>query len=78
MLTTAHAVNLAVLGGIGTLAYQKWELPHWDRRIVSAVSVGLLTLFSGEGCVSSRLPILPYSRRPLRRIVAEKYSKPKH
>lgn len=51
-------VNLAVLGGVGCLAYQKWDLPRWDRRIVSAVSVGLLTLWSGEGCARFLPPML--------------------
>lgn len=42
-------VNLAVVGGTGWLAYCYWDVPRWDRRIVTATTVGLLTLWSGEG-----------------------------
>lgn len=44
-------VNAGILGAIGYYAYTEWDRPRWDKRIVSAVSVGLLTLWSGEGCV---------------------------
>ncbi|EIN11334.1 hypothetical protein PUNSTDRAFT_62791 [Punctularia strigosozonata HHB-11173 SS5] len=42
-------VNLGVLGGVGYIAYDNWTKPHWDRRTVSAITVGLFTLFSAEG-----------------------------
>jgi hypothetical protein len=41
-------VNTAMLGTVGYLAYTKWNKP-WDRRIVSVVSIGLLTVWGGEG-----------------------------
>jgi hypothetical protein len=41
--------NLAVLGTVGYFAYENWDLPRWDRRTVSAVTVGLLGLSLGEG-----------------------------
>jgi hypothetical protein len=44
----AFIVNLGILGGVGYVAYQQWDRP-WDRRTVSAVSIGLLGLFTGEG-----------------------------
>lgn len=43
-------VNLAVLGGVGYLAYSKWHLPRWDRRVVTATVVGVGALFSVTGC----------------------------
>lgn len=45
-------VNLGVLGTVGYFAYSNWDRPTWDRRTVSAVSVGLLTLWGGEGYVA--------------------------
>merc|ERR1712232_27092 len=33
--------NLAVLGTVGYFSYKNWNHP-WDRRVVSAVAVGLL------------------------------------
>ena len=51
--TNPLAVNAGVLGAIGYYAYTEWDRPRWDKRIVSAVSVGLLTLWSGEGYVAS-------------------------
>lgn len=41
--------NLGVLGGVGYAAYTNWDRPAWDRRIVSAVTIGLLGLWGGEG-----------------------------
>jgi len=42
-------LNAGILGAVGYLAYTNWDSPRWDRRTVSAVSVGLLTLWTGEG-----------------------------
>ncbi|KAF8607997.1 hypothetical protein BDV93DRAFT_536730 [Ceratobasidium sp. AG-I] len=42
-------LNLGILGGVGYAAYLNWDQPRWDRRTVSAVSAGLLTLALGEG-----------------------------
>jgi len=44
----AGTLNLAVLGALGYVSYQNWDRP-WDRRTVSAVSVGLLALTGLEG-----------------------------
>jgi len=42
-------LNLGILGGVGYAAYLHWDQPRWDRRTVSAISAGLLTLAAGEG-----------------------------
>lgn len=47
-------VNAGILGTVGYFAYTEWDRPRWDKRIVSAVSVGLLTLWSGEGYLAER------------------------
>jgi hypothetical protein len=47
-------VNAAILGSVGYFSYIHWDRPTWDRRIVSAVSIGLLTLWGGEGVVAER------------------------
>ncbi|KAK7438041.1 hypothetical protein VKT23_018208 [Stygiomarasmius scandens] len=47
-------VNTAVLGAVGYYSYINWDRPSWDRRTVSAVSIGLLTLFGGEGIIAER------------------------
>lgn len=45
------AVNLAILGGTGYASYIHWDKPTWDRRIVSAVSAAILTVWGAEGYV---------------------------
>ncbi|KZT72039.1 hypothetical protein DAEQUDRAFT_763170 [Daedalea quercina L-15889] len=47
-------VNAGILGALGYYAYNEWDRPHWDRRTVSAISVGLLTLWSGEGYLAEQ------------------------
>ncbi|KAF5385794.1 hypothetical protein D9615_002454 [Tricholomella constricta] len=47
-------VNAALLGTVGYFSYVNWGRPTWDRRIVSAVTVGLLTLWGGEGYIAER------------------------
>jgi hypothetical protein len=42
-------VNAAVLGTVGYFSYVNWDKPTWDRRTVSAVTIGLLTMWGGEG-----------------------------
>jgi hypothetical protein len=42
------ALNLAVLSTVGYFSYKHWNQP-WDRKIVSAVTVGLLGLSGLEG-----------------------------
>ncbi|KAK4703697.1 hypothetical protein P7C70_g2522, partial [Phenoliferia sp. Uapishka_3] len=41
--------NFAVLAAVGAIAYSNWDKPRWDRRTVSAITVGLLGLFGAEG-----------------------------
>ncbi|KAH7927115.1 hypothetical protein BV22DRAFT_1007566 [Leucogyrophana mollusca] len=45
-------VNTAVLGTVGYYSYINWDRRRWDPNVVSAVTVGLLTLWGGEGSVS--------------------------
>ncbi|KAI0094650.1 hypothetical protein BDY19DRAFT_988466 [Irpex rosettiformis] len=47
-------LNTAILGTVGFYSYRHWDSRQWDRRIVSAVSVGLLTLWTGEGYLVER------------------------
>ncbi|KAF7965385.1 hypothetical protein HWV62_44081 [Athelia sp. TMB] len=47
-------INTAVLGAVGYYSYINWDKPSWDRRTVSAVSVGLITLWGGEGIIAER------------------------
>lgn len=56
----AGALNLAVLGTVGYLSYQNWNRP-WDRRVVSGVAIGLITLsglegYAGKKYVDEELP----------------------
>ncbi|KAF7361953.1 hypothetical protein MVEN_00540300 [Mycena venus] len=46
-------INLAILGTIGYWSYENWSRP-WDRRMVSAVSAGLLALSVGEGFLAEK------------------------
>ena len=41
-------LNVGVLGTAGYFAWQNWDY-RWDRKVVSAMTVGLLGLFSAEG-----------------------------
>ncbi|QRV72440.1 hypothetical protein RhiJN_15357 [Ceratobasidium sp. AG-Ba] len=47
-------LNLGILGGVGYAAYLNWDQPRWDRRTVSAISAGLLTLALGEGYIGEQ------------------------
>ncbi|KAI0358604.1 hypothetical protein OH77DRAFT_1502450 [Trametes cingulata] len=47
-------LNASILGAVGYFSYINWDRPHWDRRTVSAVTVGLLTLWTGEGYLAER------------------------
>lgn len=42
------SVNAGILGTVGYLVFANWDR-HWDNRVVSGVSVGLLTVWAGEG-----------------------------
>ncbi|KAJ7078947.1 hypothetical protein B0H15DRAFT_859876 [Mycena belliarum] len=46
-------INLAILGTVGYFSYENWDR-SWDRRVVSAVSAGLLTLSVGEGFLAEK------------------------
>ncbi|KJA29075.1 hypothetical protein HYPSUDRAFT_33597 [Hypholoma sublateritium FD-334 SS-4] len=46
-------VNAAVLGAVGYISFQNWNRT-WDKRTVSAVSLGLLTLWGGEGFIAEK------------------------
>jgi len=46
-------INLAILGTIGYFSYENWDRT-WDRRMVSAVSAGLLALSVGEGFLAEQ------------------------
>ncbi|KAK0212962.1 hypothetical protein DFS33DRAFT_85387 [Desarmillaria ectypa] len=48
-------VNTGILGAVGYFSYINWDKPTWDRRVVSAVSVGVLALWSGEGVVAESI-----------------------
>jgi len=47
-------LNTAILGSVGYYSYLKWDKPSWDRRTVSAVSAGLLTLWGSEEYLTKR------------------------
>ena len=45
-------VNTAILGTVGYYSYMNWDRPRWDRNIVSAISVGLVSLTAVEGYIA--------------------------
>ncbi|PAV24108.1 40S ribosomal S18-coprinopsis cinerea [Pyrrhoderma noxium] len=47
-------LNIGILGGVGYAAYVNWDSPRWDRRVVSAVSVGLLGITGAEGFLAEK------------------------
>lgn len=59
----AGVFNLAVLGTVGYVAYSNWDLPRWDRRTVSAVTIGLLGLSVGEGYLGEQYKEKEYPKR---------------
>jgi len=50
-----EAVNASILTIVGYFAYR-----NWDRRVLSATSIGLIALLGGELCVS--VPDINYRR----------------
>ncbi|GAA5966267.1 hypothetical protein JCM21900_002135 [Sporobolomyces salmonicolor] len=44
-------VNLALVAVPAYFAYAHWNEPRWDRRIVSAVGVGLASIFGAESAL---------------------------
>lgn len=59
------ALNLAVLGTVGYFAHQNWNKPTWDRRLVSGVTFGLISLSAAEGLAAEtyRQKELPEQKR---------------
>lgn len=53
----AFLVNTAVIFTLGFVSHKHRDARQWDRRIISAVSVGLLMLCFGEGRVFKRYRI---------------------
>jgi len=47
-------VNAGILGTIGYYSYVNWDKPSWDRRTVSAITLALLTLWTGEGFLAEQ------------------------
>ena len=47
-LMLGFQVNTAAIGTVAYLAYVKWDLPRWNRRVVASVSVGLVALLGVE------------------------------
>ncbi|KAG1732189.1 uncharacterized protein EDB91DRAFT_1152095 [Suillus paluster] len=41
--------NTAIIGAVGYYSYANWHKPKWNRDVVTAVSLSLLTLWGGEG-----------------------------
>ncbi|CAE6428136.1 hypothetical protein ACGC1H_000715 [Rhizoctonia solani] len=56
-------LNLGILGGVGYTAYSSWDQPRWDRRVVSTISAGLLTLAAGEGYLAEKYAEKEYPKR---------------
>ncbi|KAG8864656.1 hypothetical protein FRB96_005161 [Tulasnella sp. 330] len=56
-------VNVGILGGVGYISYTHWDKPQWDRRTVSAVTVGLLGLFTAEGFLGEEYVEKEYPKR---------------
>ncbi|PWN31862.1 uncharacterized protein FA14DRAFT_182649 [Meira miltonrushii] len=54
-LPTLGFINVALVAGVGIFAYNNQnEVKSWDRRLVSAVSVGVLSLFGGEAYLATQ------------------------
>jgi len=48
-------VNVGILGGVGYWSWANWDRSSaWDRRTVTATTVGLIALFAGEGYVGEQ------------------------
>ncbi|KIJ49402.1 hypothetical protein M422DRAFT_27764 [Sphaerobolus stellatus SS14] len=55
-------LNVGIIGAVSYIAYDNWNRP-WDRRTVSAITVGLLSLFTGEGYVAEKYRQEEYPKR---------------
>jgi len=47
-------LNASVIGTLGYLAFTNWDRPHWSRRHLSSITVGLIALVSGEGWLAEQ------------------------
>lgn len=47
-LTEIVKVNFVVLSAIAYSSWRNWQKPRWDRKVVSSVGIGLMTLLGGE------------------------------
>lgn len=47
-------LNVAILGVLGYFGYQNWNKPAWDKKLVSAIACGLISLSAAEGYVCAR------------------------
>lgn len=48
---SSSIVNVALIAVPAYYAYANWHYPRWDRRIVSAVAVGLTAAFGAESAL---------------------------
>lgn len=46
-------VNTGVLATVAYYGYIHWDKPVWDRRNVSVISIGILSLFISEGLAAA-------------------------
>lgn len=54
-LTTLSVVHVAVLGAAGYFGYQnRREIQTWDRKLLSAIAVGVAAFFGAEGFFVSK------------------------
>ncbi|KAA1472860.1 hypothetical protein DENSPDRAFT_839246 [Dentipellis sp. KUC8613] len=47
-------VNLAVLSSLGYICVVNWDKSRWDRRVVSIATLGVVSLWGGEGLLAQR------------------------
>ncbi|KAJ9103970.1 hypothetical protein QFC21_002433 [Naganishia friedmannii] len=47
------ALNVAVLAVVGYFGYQNWNMPAWDKKLVSAITCGLISLSAAEGLAAN-------------------------
>ncbi|KAJ9091697.1 hypothetical protein QFC19_008988 [Naganishia cerealis] len=47
------ALNVAVLAALGYFGYQNWNKPAWDKKLVSAITCGLISLSAAEGLAAN-------------------------
>lgn len=56
-------LNLGIIGCVSYLAYDNWNLPYWDRRTVTGITIGLLSLIAGEGLIAEEYRAKEYPKR---------------